>query len=190
MYSARAWLDPCEAARWAHTKGTDMTAYDDAARDPSTPSRSSAHADLRLENESWEALLRAQVMLSREFAARDSWDEVTQHEYDVLYTLSKAPEGLSLAEVNRDTLMTQGGMSKLVSRLVDRGLVARCPDGADRRAVRLGLTEAGRELQQIVGRRHARVVGSVMRRTLDREQMMRLRDLGATIVTNVTAAET
>lgn len=190
MYSEELGLYPHEAAHRALRKGFRMTAHNDEARVPSTRSRSSAPADLRLENESWEALFRAQVVISREFAERETWDEITQHEYDVLYTLSKSPGGMSLAEVNRETLMTQGGMSKLVARLVERGLVARCPDGADRRAVRLGLTDAGRELQQAVGRRHARLVGSVMRRVLTREQMMRLRELGATIVSNVTAAET
>jgi DNA-binding MarR family transcriptional regulator len=121
----------------------------------------------------------------REFVAEDSWTEITQHEYDVLYTLSKAPGGLSLAEANRETLMTQGGLSKLVSRLVERGLIARCADESDRRSVRLRLTEDGRDMQRLVGRRHARSVAEAMRRALTPAQMEHLLELGSTIIANI-----
>lgn len=141
-------------------------------------------AELRLANASWEALFRAQVTLMREFVADGSWVEVTQPEYDVLYTLAKAPDGLSLAETNRETLITQGGLSKLVSRLVARGLVSRCTSDVDRRAVRLRLTDEGREVQRLVGRRHARSVAEVMRRMLTPEQMTQLLELGSTIIDN------
>jgi len=147
--------------------------------------RTSSSEDLRLANASWEALFRAQVVLMREFAAEDSWVEITQHEYDVLYTLSKAPDGLSLAEANRETLMTQGGLSKLVSRLVARGLITRCTDESDRRAVKLRLTEDGRDVQRLVGMRHARSVAAVMRRALSPTQMEQIRDLGSTIIANM-----
>lgn len=142
-------------------------------------------AELRLANASWEALFRSQVVLMREFVAEQSWVEITQHEYDVLYTLAKAPDGLSLAEANRETLMTQGGLSKLVSRLVDRGFITRCADDVDRRAVKLRLTEEGREMQRLVGRRHARSVADVMRRALTPDQMEQLLELGTAIVANM-----
>ncbi|GGF31787.1 hypothetical protein GCM10010922_03600 [Microbacterium sorbitolivorans] len=142
-------------------------------------------AELRLANASWEALFRSQVVLMREFVAEQSWVEITQHEYDVLYTLAKAPDGLSLAEANRETLMTQGGLSKLVSRLVDRGFITRCTDDVDRRAVKLRLTEEGREMQRLVGRRHARSVAGVMRRALTPDQMEQLLELGTTIIANM-----
>lgn len=142
-------------------------------------------AELRLANASWEALFRAQVVLAREFVAEQSWVEITQHEYDVLYTLAKAPDGLSLAEANRETLMTQGGLSKLVTRLVDRGFITRCTDDVDRRAVKLRLTEEGRDMQRLVGRRHARSVAEVMRRALTPAQMEQMLELGTAIIANM-----
>ncbi|MCJ1675537.1 MarR family transcriptional regulator [Rathayibacter sp. VKM Ac-2929] len=146
-------------------------------------------SETRLANEAWEALFRAQVVLMREFAADDIWIEISQNEYDVLYTLSKAPDGLSMVEVNRDILMTQGGVSRLVNRLVERRLIDRCVDLDDRRASRLRLTDAGRELQRAVGRRHAHSVAIAMKTALNAEQMQQLRDLSTQIVTLVASRD-
>ncbi|RWZ59343.1 MarR family transcriptional regulator [Labedella populi] len=118
----------------------------------------------------------------RRFADDDIWIEVTQNEYDVLYTLSKAPDGLSMVEVNRGILMSQGGVSRLVQRLVGRGLIERCTDARDRRASSLRLTREGAELQRTVGRRHARSVAEAMQRALDTEDLRLIRELGRRIV--------
>ena len=69
--------------------------------------------DVRLANEAWESMFRAQVLLARHFSDDDVWDEVSPTEYDVLYTLSKADDGLSMVEINREVLLTQGGVSPL-----------------------------------------------------------------------------
>jgi DNA-binding MarR family transcriptional regulator len=136
----------------------------------------------RLANESWEALFRAQVVLFRTFADDDIWNEVTRTEYDVLYELSKAPVGLSMVEINRNILMTQGGVSRLVSRLEQRGLIERCADPSDGRAVLVTLTAEGRRLQRVVGRAHARAVTAAMTRALSPDEMQQLRDLGRRII--------
>ena len=73
-------------------------------------------------------------------------------EYDVLYTLSKGPEPVRLSDLNRHVLLSQPAPSRLVDRLVERGLVERCADPADGRGVRLSLTDAGRIVQRRIGR--------------------------------------
>jgi len=133
--------------------------------------------DLRLANEAWEAMFRAQVLLLRSFAADDIWTELAQNEYDVLYTISKSADGLSMVEINRDILMSQGGISRLVGRLEARGLLERCVDPRDGRAARLVLTEEGRRLQRVVGRLHADAVATAMSRTLTHDQLTHLREL-------------
>jgi len=135
----------------------------------------------RRANDAWEALFRAQVVLMRSFAAEDIWEEITQNEYDVLYTLSKAPEGLSMVEVNRNILMTQAGLSRLVTRLVERGLVERCVDPVDRRATRMVLTTDGADLQRSVGRRHAASVTAAMTKALNPEELSQLHELARKI---------
>ena len=138
-----------------------------------------------LANEAWESLFRAQVALLRILADDDIWGEVSQNEYDVLYTLSKAPHGLSMTEVNRGILMTQGGVSRLISRLTSRGLVERCTDPHDRRTTSIRLTTRGAELQRTVGRLHARTVARTMRAVLDPEQVLLMRNLGRQIIQRV-----
>jgi DNA-binding MarR family transcriptional regulator len=147
-------------------------------------------AEAKLANESWEALFRAQVVLFRTFAADNLWTEVTQNEYDVLYEISKAPSGLSMVEINRNILMTQGGVSRLVQRLEQRGLLERCADPSDARAALISLTPEGARLQRSVGSALARVVTSAMTRALSPEQMRQLRDLGRQITAVVDPAQT
>jgi DNA-binding MarR family transcriptional regulator len=136
----------------------------------------------RLANEAWEALFRAQVLLMRRFADDDVWDEVTQVEYDVLYTLSKSETGMSMVELNRGILMTQGGVSKLIARLVHRGLVRRTADPVDRRTSCIALTDEGRAVQHRVGRRHAATVSDAMTAALDEPGLAQLRDLAGRLI--------
>ncbi len=133
----------------------------------------------RLANDTWEALLRAHATLMKEFAAEDIWTEVSMREYDVLYTLSKCRGPIRLGELHRHVLLSQPALSRMVERLVNRGLVHRAPDPEDGRSVLLSLTEAGREQQRRVGRRHARSVASAVTRRLTADQLAQLKELCA-----------
>jgi DNA-binding MarR family transcriptional regulator len=129
----------------------------------------------RLANEAWESLLRAHAALMKGFGEEPIWGELTQREYDVLYTLSKCPpDGVSLTVLNRNVLLSQPAMSRMVERLAARGLVARDRDPVDGRGVRLSLTEAGAALQRSVGREHALSVSRAMSERLTREEMEEL----------------
>jgi len=107
----------------------------------------------RLANDAWEALLTAHAALMKQFAAEDTWTDVSMREYDVLYTLSKDPEPLRLSELNRHVLLSQPALSRLVERLAERGLVVR---------------------QRAIGRRHARSVARAMTAGLTRAEMAQL----------------
>ena len=134
--------------------------------------------DVRLANESWEALLSAQVSVMRGFAAERMWDEVSLTEYDVLYALKKAGCALRQSELTKQVLLSQPALSRLVERLEQRGLVTRSTDERDRRGVLIELTDAGAAAQQRVGARHARSVEARMR-ALSPDQQRQLRDLCA-----------
>jgi DNA-binding MarR family transcriptional regulator len=135
----------------------------------------------RLANEAWESMFRAQVALLRSFGDDDIWIELSQNEYDVLYTVSKSERGLSMVEINRGILMTQAGLSRLIARLEARGLLERCADDRDRRAARMTLTAEGSRVQRLVGRRHAVSVTATMSRALTTEQLVQLRDISRQI---------
>jgi DNA-binding MarR family transcriptional regulator len=132
---------------------------------------------IRVANETWEALFRAQATVGRELTAADVWGELSPREYGVLYALSAAPQGLRITDLSNDVLLTQPGMSRLIARLGAAGLVERLDDPDDGRACRIRLTESGRRAQQQVGRRHARHVAEVMSRALSSEQLVQLRGL-------------
>lgn len=136
-----------------------------------------AATDVRLANESWEALLRAQAALLRGFAAERMWDELSLKEYDVLYTLKKAGCALRLSDLNEAVLLSQPALSRLVDRLDARGLVSRCADPADRRGVLVTLTAAGAAAQQRTGARHARSVARRMRAALSPDELHTLQHL-------------
>jgi DNA-binding MarR family transcriptional regulator len=129
-------------------------------------------------NDAWEALLSAHAVLMKQFAAEDIWAELSMREYDVLYTLSKCTEPVRIGELNRNVLLSQPALSRLVHRLADRGLIECQADPADGRSVRVSLTETGLALQRQVGRRHARSVARALTAALDRGDLQRLETLG------------
>jgi DNA-binding MarR family transcriptional regulator len=128
----------------------------------------------RRANDAWEALLSAHARLMKRFAAEDIWQDLSMREYDVLYTLSKGREPVRMGELHRHVLLSQPALSRMVDRLVERGFVARCPDPADRRGVRLSLTDAGRDAQNQIGRRHARSVARAMTAELSPDELRQL----------------
>jgi DNA-binding MarR family transcriptional regulator len=138
--------------------------------------------DVRLANEAWEALFRAQATLSLAFERDGDWGDLLPREYGVLYALSNAPAGLRMSEMCDDVLLTQAGISRLVARLEKRGLVERAGDPDDARAYRIRMTDAGVEVQRSIGRTHARQVAVAMTRALDREQLQTLRELSTRLV--------
>ena len=130
-----------------------------------------------LANDAWEALLSAHAGLMKQFAAQDIWRDLSMREYDVLYTLSKCPAPQRMSELNRHLLLSQPALSRMVDRLVDRGLVQRQTDPADGRGVLLALTDAGLALQRQIGRRHARGVARAMTQELTPAELRQLEAL-------------
>jgi DNA-binding MarR family transcriptional regulator len=143
---------------------------------------------LRLANESWESLLTAHAEMMRQFDREDVWCDLSRTEYDVLYTLSKCRKAIRLSELNRRVLLSQPALSRMVDRLVGRGLVSREADESDGRGVLLGLTEEGREAQRATGRRHAAGVARTMNEAFDAEEMRELMALCRKLTANREAA--
>jgi DNA-binding MarR family transcriptional regulator len=77
--------------------------------------------------------------------AFDEWN-LESSEFDVLSALRRAgtPYQLSPGQLVHETLVTSGTMTNRVDRLVNKGLVERLPDPADRRGVQVRLTTKGR----------------------------------------------
>jgi DNA-binding MarR family transcriptional regulator len=69
---------------------------------------------------------------------------LTTVDLDVLTTVDLGPGAATMSDVAAGAGLTAGGATRVVDRLVGRGLVTRedCPD--DRRVIRVALTAAGR----------------------------------------------
>ncbi|MDN4482442.1 MarR family winged helix-turn-helix transcriptional regulator [Demequina lignilytica] len=141
------------------------------------PAAAPVRARSHLANDAWEATMAAHATLMRRFAAEDLWSDVSMREYDVLYTLSKCDEPQRLSELGRHVLLSQPALSRLVDRLVERGLVGRCVDPSDARAAHLTLTPTGRDLQRRIGRRHGASVARAMTAALTEEELTLLESL-------------
>jgi len=143
-----------------------------------TPPRSPDQSRTELAAESWEALFRAQSALLRRFAADDVWDPISLREYDVLFTLSRCPDHRArLRDLNREVLLSQPSLSRMVERMEAAGLVSREPDRADGRGTVVVLTSAGAAMQRTVGRRHAASIRRYVGPALDDDELRTLRRL-------------
>jgi DNA-binding MarR family transcriptional regulator len=113
--------------------------------------------------EAWEALYRAQVAVLRQLLSEFPDDEVSFTEYDVIFNLYRQPgRALRIRDLNRHLLLSQPSVSRLLDRLVARGLVVKQPDARDARGTIAVLTEQGADVFRRVGARHARSIISRM----------------------------
>ncbi|RDV45312.1 MarR family transcriptional regulator [Leifsonia sp. ku-ls] len=107
----------------------------------------------------WESLFRAQVAVMRTLAAEFPTRDISLNEYDVLFNLSRQPDrSLRLRDLNKHVLLTQPSVSRLVDRLVARGLVAKCPEPSDARGTVIRLTDTGFDMFRRVAVDHMKTI--------------------------------
>jgi DNA-binding MarR family transcriptional regulator len=94
----------------------------------------------------WHNLLQVSSRVVREFDRRlDLEHRISAREFDVLINLDDVPEaGLRMTELANATLLSSGGLTRLVGRLEERGFVQRTQDTVDARSFHAKLTDAGR----------------------------------------------
>jgi DNA-binding MarR family transcriptional regulator len=115
----------------------------------------------------WESLFRAQVAVMRTIAAEFPTRDISLNEYDVLFNLSRQPgRELRQRDLNRQTLLAQPSLSRLIDRLASRGYVEKAPDPKDARGTLIRLTDEGFALFRRVAVEHmasitARVGGAL-----------------------------
>ena len=106
----------------------------------------------------WQALLHAHQhvvrTLDRELREEHLLDLAS---YDVLLRLARAPgRVLRMTDLAERVMLSPSGLTRLVDRLVARGLVQRQADPQDARAALATLTREGRELLRRAARTHLR----------------------------------
>jgi DNA-binding MarR family transcriptional regulator len=128
--------------------------------------------------DAWESLFRAQVSVFRTLNREFPSDQLSFNEYDVLFNLSRLPDRQSrIRDLNRNLLLTQPSVSRLVYRLVAKGLVRKEADPGDGRGTIVCLTQAGYEQFRRVAVIHAESISSRVGSALSDEELRTLTEL-------------
>ena len=136
--------------------------------------------DDRLDLRTWLRLLTCANMIEGEVRARlRSEFDITLARFDLLAQLDRAGHGLSMGELSRRLMGTNGNVTALIDRLVGEDLVVRRADPDDRRTQIIELTAAGRRAFARMSDAHARWITGLFDE-LDRKTLAALyRNLGA-----------
>jgi MarR family 2-MHQ and catechol resistance regulon transcriptional repressor len=133
----------------------------DSASDVSDPTRARAL-------KTWVVLARAYAAVARAVEADIAQHGLTTTEFGILEALHhKGP--LLLGEIQRKVLVTSGGITYLVDRLVAKGLVTREPSPDDRRARYAVLTRDGKQLIAQIFPAHAAFLEEMLSALNERE---------------------
>jgi DNA-binding MarR family transcriptional regulator len=125
--------------------------------------------------DAWESLFRAQVSVLRRLNTDFPTELLSFNEYDVLFNLSRQDDRRArLRELNRHLLLTQPSVSRLVDRLVQRGLVSKESDPTDARGTVVCLTDAGLDAFRRVAVKHAESIYRIVGSSLDDDELATL----------------
>ncbi len=111
-----------------------------------------------LELEAWQALLHAHALLTvlLEKELRTEHD-LTLGEYDVLVRLARAPgRRLRMTDLAQRAMLPPSSLTRVVDRLVHRGMIVRERTGQDNRVVHAVMTDVGRGHVRQAARTHLR----------------------------------
>jgi DNA-binding MarR family transcriptional regulator len=90
--------------------------------------------------------------------------------FDLLAQLERVEDGLLLGELSRRMMVSNGNVTGLVERLVQSGLIERNVLEADRRAVRVRLTDKGRRVFAEMAAAHSEWIGELFAGLSETEQ--------------------
>ncbi len=130
-------------------------------------------ADLRL----WLRMLSCVNLVEAEIRRRlREQFATTLPRFDLLAQLDHMPDGLTLGEISRRMMVSNGKVTALAAGLVAEGLVERRAEAADRRIQRLCLTRNGRRAFEIQSGEHEKWITELFARipSNDRATLHRL----------------
>jgi len=130
-----------------------------AAMDEAPAATRKGHLELRL----WLRLLGCSVKMESLLSQRLRKEfKTSMARFDVLAQLERFPDGLSMSDLSRRLLVSNGAITGLVDKLMKAGMVTRRDDPGDRRSVIVRLAPKGRESFLRMARRHEEWVVSIL----------------------------
>ena len=163
-----------------------MTVPPDASIAPPEPKRPKVEKDTATALETWVVLARAYLAIYKHVSADVVRYDLTASEFGILEALfHKGP--LLLGDLQKKILVTSGGVTYLVNRLIAKGLVMRESFPGDRRSRFAVLTPEGSALIKRIFPGHAKRIAKAMSALSLKEQkrltvMLRTLGRGATDV--------
>ena len=144
--------------------------------------------DDRLDLRNWLRLLTCANLVEGEvrWRLREEFD-ITLTRFDLLAQLDRAATGLTMGELSRRMMVTNGNVTGLIDRLVAEKLVARRPKPDDRRAQMVTLTKSGKRSFDHMSQAHARWITELFA-DLDRNQLAALYENLAQLKTSITSS--
>ena len=133
--------------------------------------------DHRDELRLWLRLLTCSTLIEGEIRRRlrDRFS-VTLPRFDLMAQLDKAPDGMTLSDLSKRMMVSNGNLTGLVDRLVASGHIDRRVSETDRRAQMVSLTPAGKAEFRTIAAEHetwiAELFGGLNRK--DQADLMRL----------------
>ena len=135
--------------------------------------------DRKLALAAWESLFRAQHELFHDMLADFEDSDLAQAEYDVLLTVTRSPDLTArLRDVTANMLISQPSVSRLVDRMVARGLLSKCADPDDGRGALVRATDEGATIFRRIASSHGRAISERMS-VLSDSELAQLRELTA-----------
>lgn len=117
-----------------------------ASQRDSAPAAESTPGDSKAALRLWLRLLACSNLISGELRTRlRSHFDATLPRFDLLAQLDRAPDGLSMGELSRRLMVSNGNVTGVTDRLLTEGWVTRVAAEHDRRSQIVRLTPRGRD---------------------------------------------
>lgn len=142
-----------------HAHLADIPVLQDSSSRTSHPSDGSNHIEIRI----WLRLLSCTKLIENVLKSKLRADFGTSlSRFDVLAQLDRFEHGLTMTELSRRLLVSNGAITGLVDKLVAEKLVLREPHATDKRTVIVQLTANGRVQFRKMALRHEEWVISLL----------------------------
>ena len=125
----------------------------------------------------WLRLLSCESMIEQNVRSRFRQNfEVTLPQFDVLSELERSADRLTMSQLSKELMVSNGNITGVVDRLEKSGLVERTRPKHDRRVQFIELTDAGKSEFKRMARHHERWIDELLG-GLSVEDMQRLQRL-------------
>lgn len=108
----------------------------------------------------WLRLLACANLIERDLRARFREQfKTTLPRFDMLAKLERAGDGITMGELSRRLMVSNGNVTGLADRLERQGLIRRWPSPRDSRVSHVALTEEGRRVFSEMAAEHEQWIG-------------------------------